>query len=258
VSAGVLTLRHSRTRRVTSHAYAVLLIGGLEVLGAVRPADDARDAADILELFEALDRGNRLSVLLRYLGERFGPDEFGLERALPDAAAEIVAGAAETLEQRFATTFERLYTFNRDGLLALARAGMPLPPAIRLPAEHALARRLEAEITSQQGSWDPRAYEAALATAQEAQTFGLTIDAPRARTALEQTLAAAVQRALAGEADAVDAALALRDLATALDVGIDVSGPQEAVYGALLAGGRDDLRSLAKALALAADHLGVP
>ncbi|MCU1378134.1 MAG: hypothetical protein JWN29_1117 [Acidimicrobiales bacterium] len=258
VSAGILTLRHTRTRRVTSHAYAVMLIGGLEVLGAVRPDDDTRDAADILELFEGLERGDRLSVLLRYVGERFGPDEFGLERALPDAADQIVAGVATNLEKRFATTFERLYSFNRDGLLSLARAGLPLPAAIRLPAELALARRLEAEITAQQGSWDPRAYEAALVTAKEAQAFGLTIDAPRARTALEQTLAAAVQRALDGEVDAVDAALALRDLATALDVGIDVSGPQEAVYDALLVGGRDDLRSLAQALGLAADHLGIP
>ncbi|MCU1374829.1 MAG: hypothetical protein JWO68_2115, partial [Actinomycetia bacterium] len=258
VSAGTLTLRHTRTRRTTSHAYAVMLIGGLEVLGAERPADDSRDEADIAELFEGLARGDRLTVLLRSVGERFGPDEFGLDRALPDAAEQIVAGVAANLEKRFASTFDRLYTFNRDGLLSLARAGMPLPAAIRLPAEHALARRLEAEITAQQGSSDPHAYDAARATAQEAQTFGLTIDAPRARAALEQTLAAAVERALAGEVGAVTAALAVRELATTLDVGIDVSSPQEAVYDALLGGGRDDLRPLAKALGLAAEHLGVP
>jgi hypothetical protein len=258
VNAGLVTLRHKRTRRVTRHAYAVMLIGALEVLGAVRPADDDRDAADIGRLFEGLERGDRLSVLLRYVGERFGPEEFGLDRALPDAAEQIVAGAAASLEKRFAGAFERLYTFNREELLSLARAGLPLPAAIRLPAEHALARRLEAEITAQQGSWDPGAYEAALGTAHEAQLFGLTIDAPRARVALEQTLAAAVRRAVAGEPDAVDAALAVRDLATSLGVGIDLAGPQEAVYDALLGGDRDDLRPLGKALGLAADHLGVP
>jgi hypothetical protein len=258
VNAGVVTLRHKRTRRVTRHAYAVLLMGALEVLGAVRPADDACDADDVAGLFDGLDRGDRLSVLMRYLGERFGPSEFGLERALPDAADQIVAGAAANVEERFADAFERLYRFNREELLSLVRTGMPLPPAVRLPAEHALGRRLESEITAQQGSWDPATYEAAQATAREAQALGFTIDAPRARLALEQTLVAAVRRAVAGEPDAVDAALAVRELATSLDVGVDLSLPQDLVYEALLRGTRDDLRPLGRALGLAADHLGVP
>lgn len=257
VNAGLLTLRHRRTRRVTRHAYAILRVGALDVLGAVRPADDVRDADDIAALFDALEGGERLTLLLRLLGDRFGPDEFGLERALPDAADEIVASAAAGLEERFASTFTRLYAFNRDDLSALVRAGLPLPPAIKLPAEMAVARRLEAEITAQQGSWDPKAYEAALATAREAEQHGLSIDAPRARAALEQTLLAATQRAVDGEADAVDAALALRDLATALGVSIDLSRPQEAVYEALRDDGRDDLRPLAAALRLAVNHLGV-
>jgi hypothetical protein len=258
VNAGRITLRHRRTGRVTRHAYAVLLIGALEVVGAVRAVDGGRDEDDIRELFDAVDRGDRLSQLLRLVGERFGPDEFGLDRALPDAADQIVAGAAAALESRFADAFDRLYGFNRREISSLVRAGLTLPPAIRLPAEMALARRLEAEITAQQGSWDPKAYEAALAAAREAEVQGLTIDAPRARQALEQALAAAVQRALAGEPDAVDAALALRDLATALGVSIDVSRPQEQVYDAVLAGGRDDLALLAAALGLATDHLGIP
>jgi alpha-amylase/alpha-mannosidase (GH57 family) len=258
VNAGRVTLRHRRTGRVTRHAYAVVLIDALEVLGAIRTAEDDRDDDDLGDLFAAVERGDRLTQILRLVGERFGPDEFGLDRALPDAAEEIVAGAAAALEKRFADTFDRLYGFNRRELAALVRAGLTLPPAIRLPAAMALARRLEAEITAQQGSWDPQAYEAALAAAREAVAQGLTIDAPRARQALEQTLAAAVQRALDGEPDAVAAALALRDLATALAVSIDVSGPQEQVYDALLQGGRDDLTPLAAALGLAGDHLGVP
>jgi len=258
VNAGLLTLRHRRTLRETQHAYAVVLIGSFEVIGSVRLADDERDARDILDLFDALDRGDRLTALLRLVDERFGPEEFGLDRALPDAAEQIVAGAAASLENRFADAFERLYGFNRRELTSLVRAGLPLPPAIRLPAELALARRLEAEITAQHGSWDPKAYDAALAAAREAESYGLSIDAPRARAALEQTLAAAVRRAVSGEADAITAALALRELATSLGVGIDLSLPQEDVYDALLAGGRDDLLPLATALDLAVNRLGVP
>jgi hypothetical protein len=251
LTAGVLTLRHRRTQRITRHTYAAMLIGTLDVIGCVRDADVGRDEDDINELFDAVDRGERLTTLLRLIGERFGPEEFGLDRALPDAAEQIVAGAANVLEDRFADAFERLYGFNRRELTSLVRAGLPLPAAIRLPAELALARRLEAEITAQHGSWDPRAYDAALAAAHEAAQYGLSIDAPRARAALEQTLEAAVQRAVDGETDAVTAALALRELADELGVGIDLSRPQEAVYDALQQGGREDLHGLAEALRLA-------
>jgi alpha-amylase/alpha-mannosidase (GH57 family) len=258
VEAGTITLRHRRTRRETRHTYAVLLIGSLEVLGAVRPADPSIDEADLAALFDAAERSERLTVLLRIVGDRFGPDEFGLDRALPDAAEEIVAGAAATLESRFTDAFERLYGFNRTELAGLVRAGLSLPLTVRLPAELALSHRLEAQITAQHGSWDPRAYQAALATAREADAFGLTIDAPRAKAALEQTMAASVQAAVAGEEGALQAALALRDLATALGVWIDVSRPQEAVYDAVLAGGRHDLQPLAAALGLANERLGQP
>jgi len=258
LTGGLIRLRHRRTQRETQHTYAAMLIGALEVIGSVRESDDDRDAADILALFHALESGERLSHLLRLLNERFGPAEFSLERALPDAAEQIVAGAAAAIEKRFDDAYERLYRFNRAELRSLVRAGLPLPPAIRLAAEEALARRLETEILAQQGSWDPKAYASALDTAHEAESYGLKIDAPRARAVLEHTIDAAVQRAVEGEPDAVAAALALRQLARSLGVGLDLSRPQELVYDALLAGVREELRPLAAALDLAADRLGVP
>jgi hypothetical protein len=251
LNAGVITLRHRRTRRETSHAYAVLQLGPLEVLGAVRPADPTRDVLDVAAVFDILARGDRLTLLLRVLGERFGPDEFGLERALPDAAEQIVASAAADLEDRFASTTDRVYEFNRAELTALGRAGLPLPAGLRVPAELALSRRLEAEIARE-------AYDAARATAAEAEALGLAVDAPRARTALEETLTATTRRAVDGEADAVDAALAFRALARSLGVGLDVSRAQELVYDALVGGDRDDLRPLGSALGLSADRLGLP
>ena len=151
-----------------------------------------------------------------------------------------------------------MYRFNRTDLRALVQAGLTLPPAIRLAAEEALARRLEREILAQQGSWDSKAYAAALDTAREAASYGLTIDAPRARGVLEQTIAAAVGRALEGDDAAVDAVLALRHLARSLGVGLDLARPQELVYDAVLAGGDEQVRMLAEALDLAVSALGIP
>jgi hypothetical protein len=258
LSAGVVRLCHRRTQREDAYAYAAVLIDALEVLGSIRPADGDRDEAGVDEVFDAFEEGLRLSRLLRLLNERFGPAEFGLERALPDAAEQIVASAAAAVEERFDDAYDRMYRFNRTDLRALAGAGLTLPPAIRLAAQEALARRLEREILAQQGSWDSKAYAAALQTAQEAESYGLTIDAPRARVVLEHTIGAAVGRALEGDGLAVDAVLALRHLARSLGVGLDLARPQELVYDAVLAGGDEQVRMLAEALDLAVSALGIP
>jgi hypothetical protein len=258
LSAGVIRLRHRRTGREDAFAYAAILIDALEVLGSVRAADLRRDDVDTTELFHAFEHDQRLSQLLRSVNDRFGPNEFGLERALPDRAEQIVASAVAAVQDRFDDAYDRLYRFNRAELRSFVRAGLTLPPAIRLAAEEALARRLEREILAQQGSWDSRAYSAALQTAREAESYGLSIDAPRARTVLEQTINLAVRRALEADEAAVDAVLALRHLARSLGVGLDLSRPQELVYDALLAEGSDDVRVLAEALDLAVGTLGVP
>jgi hypothetical protein len=258
MTAGVIRLRHRRTQREEAFAYAAVLIDALEVLGSVRRADATHDEAAIDEVFDAFDEGLRLSQLLRLVNERFGPAEFGLERALPDAAEQIVASAAAAVEERFDDAYDRMYRFNRPDLRALVRAGLTLPPAIRLAAEEALARRLEREILAQRGSWDSKAYAAALDTAREAASYGLTIDAPRARGVLEHTIVAAVGRALEGDDAAVDAVLALRHLARSLGVGLDLARPQELVYDAVLAGGDERVRMLAEALDLAVSTLGIP
>jgi hypothetical protein len=260
LTAGVIRLRHRRTGRTDAFAYAAIAIDALEVLGSVRVTDDDRDDRDATELFRAFEHDERLSHLLRLVNDRFGPNEFGLERALPDAADQIVASAVAAVQDRFDDAYDRLYRFNRSELRSFVRAGLTLPAAIRLAAEEALARRLEREILAQQGSWDARAYSAALQTAREAESYGLTIDAPRARAVLEQTINAAVGRALEDDDDdaAVDAVLALRHLARSLGVGLDLSRPQERVYDAVLAGGDDGVRVLAEALDLAVGTLGVP
>jgi alpha-amylase/alpha-mannosidase (GH57 family) len=258
VTIGVVRLRHRRTRREESYAYAAVLINALEVLGSVRPADPERDETDTDDVFDACEEGLRLSSLLRLVNERFGPAEFGLERALPDAAEQIVASAVAAVEERFDDAYDRLYRFNRSEIRALVRAGLTLPPAIRLAAEEALARRLEREIFAQEGSWDSKAYSAALQTAREAESYGLTIDAPRARAVLEHTIEAAVRRALEGDEAAVDAVLGLRHLARSLGVGLDLSRPQELVYDVVVAGDDERVRVLAEALDLAVSTLGVP
>jgi alpha-amylase/alpha-mannosidase (GH57 family) len=260
--AGTLELVHTRTRRRSRHAYAAAQLGSLEVLGAVRAAEQGdRDARDVDELVDAVERGTPLTTVLALLAERFGPAEFGLEQALPDAADQIVADAAAALEARFEAAFEQLYEAAEPDLAALTTAGYRLSPSLRLPAERALGRRLEAEILAQGGSWDRASYEAALGLVEEAYRHGLRIDVPRARRALEQSFMAAVGRATGDDANAVDAALALLGLADALGVRLALDRAQELLYDALtrrVHGPEGPLRRIGLAVGLTPGRLGIP
>ena len=247
--AGTVEIVHRRTLGRTRHTYAALHLGGLEVMGAVREADPARDAAALRTLSAGFGRGERVTTLLRMVGDLFGPTEFGLEAALPDAADQIVAGAASLLEERFASTYERLFDENRATFRSLATAGYSLPEELRTAVEVSFDRRLESELSS-------HAYDEAVAVAKEALETGLRIDGPRARDALADTLDHAVDRTIAGEPDAVEAALALLRLAGVLGMALDLRRVQDKVYDALTLRPTPSLNLLGVAVGLAVERLG--
>src|SRR4029077_10360721 len=128
----------------------------------------------------AVRSGARGSTVLRLLAEGVGAHEFGLDSALPDAADQLVASAAHQLTDRFATTYEQLYADHRPRLNALARAGYPLPPELRAPAEFALARRFENEIEGAVDDPSTDSSRAAQDIVREARQLGLQLASPRA------------------------------------------------------------------------------
>jgi hypothetical protein len=246
---GSVALTHRRTGRRTEHAYAAIHLGGLEVLGATRPADPARDAELFAALQEALAADAPVTTLLRMVSDGFGPHEFGLSSALPDAAEQFLQSAAKTLSDRFAGAYGRLFSDHRAMLTALAAAGYQLPAELRAPGELALARRLESEVAAQGGSLDPDDYAGAVAAAREAAASGVSLDVPQVRAAIDRLLLGAVERAVAepDRPERLDAALRLLDLAEDLGLTPDLSRPQELVYAALAeaGGGGGDVGQLA-------------
>ncbi|HEX4822044.1 MAG TPA: DUF3536 domain-containing protein [Acidimicrobiales bacterium] len=250
---GRVTLQHRRTRRRTEHVYAVVHLGGLEVFGATRAPDPGRDDALFDKVAEAVESGASVPTVLRLLAEGVGPREFGLESALPDAAEELVASAARQLSERFGATYEHLYADHRSRLSALARAGYPLPPELRTPAELALARRFETEIARAVDDAGAGSFHAARDVVREARQLGLQLATPEAAQLMSRTVRAAVERALEGASDdRVNAALGLLRLTQELDLAIDVERAQELVFAALTSGREDDgIRRLGDALGIA-------
>ena len=257
--SGHLRLTHRRTGRVTEHVYAALHLGGLEVVGATRVVDPRRDADALSILRTAFAKGAPVTTLLRLVGDGFGPNEFGLESALPDAAEQIVESAARNLADRFAAAYSRLFEDHEHTLIALARAGYQLPAELRAPGELALARRLEAEVVAQAGSLDPADYAVAIAIARQAQDSGLTIDTPAARAMVARLLDRAVAVAVAEplRAEGAEAALAVLEVSRELGLSLDVERAQELVHDALDAvpdsASAPALRRLAESLWLTTD-----
>jgi len=249
--AGTVDVMHRRTRRCTRHAYAAVHLGGLEVTGAVRDADPSRDHGDLRAVHAAFDGGERVTTLLRMIGDAFGPSEFGLEAALPDAAEQIVAGAARALEERFAAESERLFAENRATFRSLTTAGFALPDELRTAVQVAVDRRLETEL------WRS-AHDEAIAVAQEAIEAGLRTDGPRARDALDHSIADAVIRVVGGDDTAVATALSLLRLAATLGISIDLRRVQEVLYDALRTKATPSLTVLGAAVGLAVERLGQP
>ncbi|MGI8793554.1 MAG: DUF3536 domain-containing protein [Acidimicrobiales bacterium] len=97
LTSGVAAVAHRRTGRCTELAYAALHFGGLDVLGATRPADHERDLDDLRAVREAFGAGAPVTTMLRLIGDHFGPSEFGVGSALPGEVERILGRPAGSL-----------------------------------------------------------------------------------------------------------------------------------------------------------------
>ncbi|HMK13208.1 MAG TPA: DUF3536 domain-containing protein, partial [Acidimicrobiales bacterium] len=266
---GRVELRHRRTRRVHQHVYAALRMGALEITGATRPTSgDLRAEDDALEEFgHAFRQGERVSGLVRRMVDGLaaperGGTEFGLDSALPDAAEQVLQSTAQSLADRFDLEFERLVTDASDTFEALAIAGYPLPPELKLPVEMATARRLETDLVALARGYSPLTYHSARDLAEQAKVQGLSLMTPAVSAALREATVGAVTAAVEEpHLTTVESAIAMVRLAQILDPHVDLSRAQDTVYFALIrssAAAAVVLRPLGVVLGLAVDTLGIP
>ncbi len=260
LASGVVELVHRRTGAAHRYVYAALHLGALEVVGACRAAGEAKaDGAHLAELRAAFARGTRLTQLLRLVTDRFGPDEFDISAALPDAPDRLLHTAAQTLADRFGAELDRVFSDHRDVLSALTAAGYALPDELRAPAQLALARRVEAALVAVADGADRSALAAAEAVVTEAAETGVGLDVPAVRAAAAAAVDGTVARAVASRRRGdVGLAVTVVTLVRSAGVAVDLSRAQEAVYDVLVSEPASGLGRLGTTLGLAVGHLGVP
>ena len=259
LTAGQVALTHRRTGRRSRFVYAALHLGGLEVLGAARPFDPELDPHAAAGLRQAFAAGTRVTALLRMVGERFGPHEFGLDSALPEAPDQILRTAATSVVDRFIDHYERLVADHRPTFQALEAAGYPLPEELRAPAEMAMARRFRIHLAALADGWDSASYGAALTIARDARPTGLRILDRDSQAVMEAALLAATRRTVEqSEQGEAHEAVALLRLARELGVSLNVEPAQDLVFEALRHDRGPGLRWLGETLGIAVDQLDHP
>jgi hypothetical protein len=260
-TTGRVTLVHRRTGREHRLVYAAIHLGGIEVLGMQRPeieADKDDEALDDLEASFAA--GASLTRQLRRMAEEVGGEEFDVKSGLPDAPGRLLETAVSALTERFGAEFERLLADHRPMFTALAAAGHPLPPELRVPAQLALARRLEADLVSLGLHFDRVTLRAAESILEEAEETGILLDTPRVVAAAEEAVDRLVRRAAdTGEPAAAEAALQVFALVRKHGLTSGSIRAQEWAYVAIVANPHSGpLMMLGRALGLAVGRLGVP
>jgi alpha-amylase/alpha-mannosidase (GH57 family) len=251
-------LTQRRTGRSEELVAVALRLGETDAAGAVRPAVWPNDAMALDALRRAMESGIPDAELASRLSRALGIDagrarSFDTSAMLPEAAETLLERVAAQLADHLAAAAEPfLVAAHWAGLADPGEKQAPvagLPPALRAPAEAAVAQRLEHHLEAGE-------LAEAVALAGRARQVGLSVEhaaGPGPPAAVGRTILAAVRTALVEPGEAPGAALAALGLAETLGIHPPLEEAQELVFDALCAGNRPDLEPLAAALGIAPD-----
>jgi alpha-amylase/alpha-mannosidase (GH57 family) len=243
-----VALRHLRTGRREELMAVALRLGDLEAVGAVRPARWPGDALAVDVLRAALHREENPGALAERLARFFGPESFDLSAILPEAAETLCGQALAGLADQLAGLTESFLASAHWSFLSRPAGEthhpVKLSSRLRVPAEVAVARRLEQELAAGNGIGP------VLELAGRARQAGFSLDAPNLRAVLDRLVLEAVRKAVEDPGTA-SAPLTLLGLAEELGITPDVERAQELVYQAVAGGAAPELRPLAEALGIA-------
>jgi hypothetical protein len=241
LATGRVVVTATATGRVDELVAAGLHLGGMDFHGiTARDPGGDRYAAAAAALWDAFPI-EPMPRLLQRVQEFAGPDgraqEFDLDAALPTGRQQIVESVFSELTARFSEQYRRLYHDHRRILEMLVAAGYDLPRPLRAAAELTLDAEVEAELSAAVAALgtdsDPQAFASLVATARLAREQGYELHLDAIIEALSDCIASATGVAARSltEADAVTLERWL-DLADELEVELDLSRPQELVWGA--------------------------
>lgn len=259
-----LVLTDDGTGKTAAYACCAMHFGGIDLHCLVKPyPGDAAFGTASERVVAAVKTGSLLTAL-RVAQEELGPEAYGIEHVLPNEREALSTTLFAELRGSYAAHFEAMFRDSQATIASFRQAGLPMPPELLAAAELALARRFEDAVASLSGSeLDEGAFHGALEIAERAKSLGCRVSTKSTRHGLELALLRQLRRVAAGERETdhssgltpLHAALSLFEIASRLDVELDLERAQELLYDALLEGIDADagVLQLADALNLSRD-----
>ncbi len=233
LSTGVATLTHRRTGRTATYAFGGLGLGGLEVVGVLAKAESPTDTTALQGIRRLFATNAPMSSLVRELAA-IALHEFDLNAAISDARERLLESTAKELADSYLEAYERLYEARRPMIEDLTRHGYELPPALRAPAELALAGRFREAVMGAELSTNIEAYEDAVRIARQARAAGFEVDSPTTTALLQRLVDDSVSRAIDKRTPStIRVALDVLALKDELHVPVNIDSLQESVYRAI-------------------------
>jgi alpha-amylase/alpha-mannosidase (GH57 family) len=234
LATGRLVLRRVATGDAYDFAYAAMHFGGTDFYCLLKAFPGLPRFRRAEERLWMAARSGKLPALMGAAQDELGPDEFGLDHLLPDGRQRISSMAFDAIVGRLSETCVRTYDENERTIDMLLRAGFDLPRELRVAAELALGRRLEAELAAQRGSHDPAAYLKAVEISEDVARHGYAVDRGGANRIFGDILGGAVREALEDATDEnIGAAAALVGLRDRLRLEVSLDPAQELLYETL-------------------------
>jgi hypothetical protein len=234
LATGRLVLEVVSTGKRLDFAVAAMHVGDIDFYCVLKEFPGETAFAEATETLWSQFRTGSVPVLLRLMQENFGPSDFGLEHLLPEGRRRIYEIVFGRMVGRFSRQYEYLYEENRRNIEMLQQAGFHLPEELRAAAEFTITRRLEREINRFEQQNDRAAFREALKIAHEVARLGYRLDRTSMRRKFESLIVAAVGACLSQpQAEDLEAALALIDLAKELNLHANLERAQEIIYEAL-------------------------
>ena len=181
---------------VTEEAGKTLDDGGKSIVGLLRVTDGITAERNRYAYFARQFSIQGIPVYVRHVrgtkefhamvaaiekaGVKFGPGTMGgrtlgwgdlTEEVRERILSEVLADAREDLARDLCV----LYETHRELMRTLVGAALPIPKELLAVAKAALKARLREEVIAHRGDWQPRAFDKALATVEEAYVFGIDL-----------------------------------------------------------------------------------
>jgi alpha-amylase/alpha-mannosidase (GH57 family) len=230
MATGRVELEDVATGKRADYALAAMHLGGVDFYCVCRAYEAQHFQKACTRLWAAF-RTATLPQLLRMAEKELGPDEYGLDNVFQEGQNRVSEMIYGNIVSRFSEQYMALFESNQRILEMLEDAGLELPDELVRAAEYTMGRRFEEEIRKAHGSFEPHAYDRALAISEEARRRGYRMDTSRAGRMFGRTLAAAISATLVNPSTSRFAAVTdLANLTGRLGLSPNLVRAQEVVH----------------------------